>query len=73
MDAMVSADQLRVAVGRRVPAGHEVLELPLDVGEQRARAEAEQIRPEPAVAQLFLDQRQPVERLAWPCGCRPRA
>ena len=27
-----------------VAAGDEVLELPLDVGEQRARAEAEQIR-----------------------------
>src|ERR671919_681719 len=34
-----------------------------DVGEQRARAEAEQIRPQPAVAQLVLHQRQPVQRV----------
>ena len=30
-------------MGRGVAAGHEVLELALDVGEQRARAEAEEV------------------------------
>src|SRR6266705_2210570 len=52
----------RVAVGGRVAAGHEVLELALDVGEQRARADTEQIVAQPAVAQLFLHQNQPIER-----------
>src|SRR5690348_14215258 len=52
----------RVAVGRRVAAGDEVLELALDVGEQRARTDAEQVLAQPAVAQLFLHQDKPVER-----------
>src|SRR6266513_5080471 len=52
-----------VPVRRRVPAGHEVLELTLDVGEKRGGAEPEQIGPLPALAQLFLHQDQPVERL----------
>src|SRR5215204_276326 len=44
------------SVRRRVPARHEVLELPLDVSEQRAGAEAEQVGAEPAVAELLLHQ-----------------
>src|SRR5260370_18118521 len=39
---------------RRVASGHEVLELALDVGEQRRRAQSEQIGPQPAIPQLFL-------------------
>src|SRR3989442_1707518 len=53
----------RVVVRCRVAPRHEVLELALDVGEQRRRAEPEQIGPQPAVAQLFLHQDEPVERL----------
>src|SRR6185295_849375 len=34
----------------RVPPGREVLELALDVGQQRARAEPEQVGTEPAIA-----------------------
>src|SRR3989442_10569941 len=44
----------RVMEGRRVASGHEVLELALDIGEQRRRAESEQIGPQPAIPQLFL-------------------
>src|SRR5437667_466220 len=44
----------RVSVRRRVAARHVVLELSLDVGEQRGGAEPEQIGCEPAVAQLLL-------------------
>ena len=43
-----------MTVRGRIAAGDEVLELPLDVGEQRARAEAEEVGREPAVAQLLL-------------------
>src|SRR6266513_3759838 len=53
----------RMVVRRRVPAGHAVLELTLGVGEERGGAEPEQIGPLPALAQLFLHQDQPVERL----------
>src|SRR5947207_15898555 len=53
----------RMVVRRRVPAGHEVLELTLDVGEERGGAEPEQGGSQPALAQLFLHQDQPVERL----------
>src|SRR6185503_4491195 len=37
------------AVAGRVSAGHEMLELTLDVGEKRTRADTEQIRAQPAV------------------------
>src|SRR5881396_1575293 len=53
----------RMVVCRRVPPGHEVLELALDVGEERRRAEPEQSGPQPPVAELFLHQDEPVERL----------
>src|SRR5881296_954192 len=48
---------------RRVAPGHEVLELALDVGEQRRGTEPEQTGPQPALAQLFLHKDEPVERL----------
>src|SRR5205814_7250587 len=41
-----------MVVGRRVAPSHEVLELPLDVGEQCRRPEPEQIGSQPALAQL---------------------
>src|SRR6266702_5471938 len=47
---------------RGIAPGHEVLELALDVGEQRRGTEPEQIGPQPALAQLFLHQDEPVER-----------
>src|SRR5690242_12840464 len=53
----------RMPVRRRVSSGDEVLELSLDIGQQRARAQPEQVGPEPAIAQLLLHQRQPLERL----------
>src|SRR5206468_472786 len=43
-----------MVVCRRVPPGHEMLELTLDVGEERRRAEPEQSGPQPTVAELFL-------------------
>src|SRR5881296_813746 len=52
-----------MVVCRRIPPGHEVLELALDVGEERRRAEPEQRGPQPPVAELFLHQDEPVERL----------
>ena len=55
-----SADDAARGVRGRVD---EVLELPLDVGEQRARAEPEQVGAQPAVAQLFLHQIQVLERI----------
>src|SRR6266550_9023991 len=52
-----------MVVGCRVAPGHEVLELPLDVGEQCRRPEPEQTGSQPALAQLFLHQDEPVQRL----------
>src|SRR5690606_22163770 len=52
-----------VPVRRRVPAGDVVLELPFDVAEERAGAEAEEVRAEPRVAQLLLHEDEPLERL----------
>src|SRR5207247_9550891 len=52
----------RGSVGGRVPPGGEVLELALDVGEECRGPDAEQRGAEPAVAQLFLHEDQPVER-----------
>src|SRR5882762_101467 len=52
-----------MAMGRRVAARHEVLELALDVGQQRTGPKPEQRRPEPAVAELFLHKDEPIERL----------
>ncbi len=50
--------------GRRsVAARRPVLDLPLDVGEQRGSADAEQVRLEPGAAQLLLHQDQPVQRV----------
>src|SRR5918999_1238716 len=53
----------RMPMRRRVPPSHKMLELPLDVGQQRARTEAEQIGLQPAIAQLFFHEIQVLERL----------
>src|SRR5439155_7675290 len=52
-----------LAARQSVPSRHEVLELTLDVGEQRRGTEPEQIGAQPALAQLFLHEDEPVERL----------
>src|SRR5687768_12680868 len=59
---VISSSWHRHPVGRRVAARHEVLELPLDVGEQRTRAEPEEIGAQPPVAELILHQVQVLER-----------
>src|SRR5512135_470141 len=53
----------RMPEGGGVGTRHVVLELPLDVPEERARPEAQPLRREPLVAQLLLHQDQPVEGL----------
>ena len=45
-----------------VATGRMELELALDVGQEGAGAEPEQIGAEVAVAEFFLDQREPIER-----------
>src|SRR5207253_3064066 len=52
----------RVTVRGRIPAGDEVLELALDVGEQGARAQPEPCGAQPLVAQLFLYEDKPFQR-----------
>src|SRR5688572_32783850 len=51
-----------MTVRRGVAPRDEVLELPLDVGEQRAGAESEQIRLEPAGPELVLHEAEVLER-----------
>src|SRR5690606_39226239 len=51
----------RVAVAGRVAARDVVLELALDVGEQRAGAEAQQVGLEPTAPQLLLHEDEPGE------------
>src|SRR5258708_18806747 len=53
----------RVPVLGGVTSGDVVLELPLDVGQHAAGAEAEHLRPQPGVAEFFLHQRPPFQRL----------
>src|SRR5437899_12927247 len=50
-------------IGRGLAPGPKVRELALDVGEQRRGTEPEQTGPQPAHAQLFLHEDEPVERL----------
>src|SRR5205807_3768098 len=52
-----------MTVRRGVPPRDEMLELPLDVGEQRRGAEPEQVVAQPAIAQLLFHEDEPVERL----------
>src|SRR5690606_42025391 len=49
--------------GRRVATGHVMLELALDVANERAGAKAEQVRLQPARPQLLLHQQHPFDRL----------
>src|SRR5438067_7854925 len=52
-----------IIVRRGVAAADGVRELALDIREQAAGADTEQLRMQPGVAQLLLHERQPVERL----------
>src|SRR5688572_19935071 len=52
-----------LAMSGGVPSGHVVFELPLDVGKQAARSKTEQAGAKPAIAQFFLHQDKPVQRL----------
>src|SRR5438105_7980602 len=53
----------RMPVCGRIAPCDKVLELSLDVGEQRRRAEPEQVVTQPAIAQLFFHKDEPVEAL----------
>src|SRR5258708_12584229 len=53
----------RVPVLGGVTSGDVVLELPLDVGQHAAGAEAEHLPPQPGLAEFFLHHRQPFQRL----------
>src|SRR5262249_5149533 len=59
---VVAISDHRMPVGGAVAAGHEILELPLDVGEQGRRTEAEAVGVEPGNSQLFLHEDEPLER-----------
>ena len=50
----VIASAHRVAPRRRIGAGDVMFELPLDIGQQGRGAEAEQVGPQPAVAEFLL-------------------
>src|SRR3982075_1423559 len=52
-----------MTVRRRIAPGDEMLQLSLDVGEQRARPEAEEIGLQPAVAELVLHEVEILERV----------
>src|SRR5262249_6526846 len=60
-DGMRRRSWHRMPVRGGVSARYEMLELPLDVREQRARAEPEQVWSEPPVAQLFFHQIQELQ------------
>src|SRR5690606_28251854 len=62
MVAMGGSDH-GMTVRRGVAPGDEVLELPLDVGQQAGCAEPESIGAQPAVAELFLHELQVLQRL----------
>ena len=47
----------------RIRAGHVVLKLALDVGQQRAGSQPEQARVQPVIAQLLFHQDHPVQGL----------
>src|SRR3954466_5330780 len=42
------------AMAGRIAAGHEMLELSLDVSEERTRADTKEIGPQPSIAELVL-------------------
>src|SRR3954471_14725689 len=51
------------AMASRVAAGHEVLELPFDVRQQRARTNAEKIGAKPPISKLVLHQEHVLEHV----------
>ncbi len=52
-----------VTVGGGVAPGHEVLQLPFDISKHRRCADPEQIGLQPAIAEFFLHQCEPGERV----------
>src|ERR1035437_10906106 len=58
-----SSSRHRVAVRRGIASGRVMAELALDVAEQRARADAEEVVLHPLQAELFLHQDQPGQRV----------
>src|SRR5215469_16496268 len=52
-----------MTVFRRVSAGHVEFQLPLNITQHAACSETEQLFVQPAIAQLFLHQHQPLEGL----------
>src|ERR1051326_3634118 len=53
----------RMPINRRISAGSVKLQLAFYIREHAARAETEELWPQPRIAQLFFHQRQPLERL----------
>src|SRR5690606_27453875 len=51
-----------VMIGGGIAPGHVVLELPLDIGEQTRRAEAEEVGLEPTASEFLAYQDQPLKR-----------
>ena len=51
-----------MAMRGRILAGHEMLDLPLDIGQQAGGADAEQLRYQPVHAQFLADQGEHAER-----------
>src|SRR5580658_11078000 len=62
ISAMI-ASRHRVAMGGRIAPGRVVVELPLDVGQKAARADAEEVRLHPWRAELLPHQDEPGERV----------
>src|SRR5690606_19194741 len=58
-----SRSRHRLAVSRSVPARDEMLDLPFDIRQERARAKPEKIGDQPRVAQLLLHEDEPRQRL----------
>src|SRR5438045_8866313 len=63
----------RMSVIRRVTTRGVILELPFNVRQHSTGTKAEEIRVEPAAAELLFDQREPIERLLAPTTPTPRA
>src|SRR5215469_16388631 len=63
MAGMAAPSAGGVAVGGGITPGREMLDLALDIAEQRAGADAEEIRQKPGLTHLLLHQGKPGERV----------
>src|SRR5215472_8773971 len=63
MAGMAAPSAGGVAIGGGVAPRREMLDLALDIAEQRAGADAEEIRQKPGLAHLLLHQGKPSERV----------